>query len=169
MKHRVIFLGAVLAAAVTLYDADPSAALSVAPTGLWSTAQGSNREFARSDEIRVAMMGRAASRGANVNRNVNRDVHVNNNVSRNVTVNHNANRNVNQNGDVNVNVGHGVVRPWVRHRHFGTIVAGVALGTIIIVTDVGVMPAAPDPNICWFWNDASQTNGYWDYCTPPPD
>jgi hypothetical protein len=43
----------------------------------------------------------------------------------------------------------------------------VALGTVITAAAVGFAPAAPAPNICWFWTDASQTKGYWDYCTPP--
>jgi hypothetical protein len=59
------------------------------------------------------------------------------------------------------------VRPWVRRPYYGTIIGGVALGTVIAAAAAGVAPAAPGPNMCWFWSDASQTQGYWDYCTPP--
>jgi hypothetical protein len=55
------------------------------------------------------------------------------------------------------------VRPWVRRPYYGTVVAGVALGTMIVVA-ASVPPAAPAPNLCWYWADASNTQGYWDYC-----
>ena len=54
------------------------------------------------------------------------------------------------------------VRPWVRRAYYGTIVGGVALGTIIAVTAV---PAAPADNLCWFWANQPHTQGYWDYCS----
>jgi hypothetical protein len=75
----------------------------------------------------------------------------------------NLNRNVNRNVNVHrhVGVGGGVVRPWVRRPYFGTIVGGVALGALIAVS---VAPAAPAANLCWYWADPSQTQGYWDYC-----
>ena len=60
------------------------------------------------------------------------------------------------------------VRTWVRRPYYGTVIGGVVLGTVIVATAVGVAPAAPGPNMCWFWTDAAQTQGYWDYCTPPP-
>jgi hypothetical protein len=59
------------------------------------------------------------------------------------------------------------VRGWVRRPYYGTIVGGVALGTIIAVTAVGAAPVAPAANMCWFWADASQMRGYWDYCVAP--
>jgi hypothetical protein len=58
----------------------------------------------------------------------------------------------------------GVVRPyraWVRRPYYGTIIGGVALGTIIAATAV---PAAPGPNMCWYWANSAKTRGYWDYC-----
>jgi hypothetical protein len=63
-----------------------------------------------------------------------------------------------------VGVRGGVVRPyraWVRRPYYGTIVGGVALGTIIAVSAI---PAAPADNLCWYWSNQSQTRGYWDYC-----
>jgi hypothetical protein len=58
------------------------------------------------------------------------------------------------------------VRPWVVRPYFGTVVAGVALGTMIAATTVAVAPVAPSPALCWYWADPSMIRGYWDYCTP---
>jgi hypothetical protein len=56
-------------------------------------------------------------------------------------------------------------RPWVRRPYFGTVVGGIALGTILTAAAVGVAPAyAPGPGTCWYWADPSMTQGYWDYC-----
>ena len=55
------------------------------------------------------------------------------------------NVNVNRNVDVNRNV---AVRPWVARPYYGTVVGGVALGTLIAVTAV---PVAPAPDLCWNW------------------
>jgi len=55
-------------------------------------------------------------------------------------------------------------RPWYRRPYFGTIVGGIALGTILTAAAVGVAPAAPAPDLCWYWADPAQTTGYWDYC-----
>jgi hypothetical protein len=56
------------------------------------------------------------------------------------------------------------VRPWVHRPWFGTVVAGVTIGTVIAATTV---PTPPAQNLCWFWSDSTNTHGYWDYCTPP--
>ena len=66
----------------------------------------------------------------------------------------------------------GVVRPmprpfyrrWVRRPYFGTVIAGVALGTILTAAVVGAPPPPPAPNLCWYWADPALTRGYWDYC-----
>lgn len=57
-----------------------------------------------------------------------------------------------------------VVRPWYTRPHYGTLFAGVALGTIIAVSAAGVVPYAPDDKLCWYWTNPYKTNGYWDYC-----
>jgi hypothetical protein len=60
-----------------------------------------------------------------------------------------------------------VVRPyrsWVRRPHYGSIIAGVVLGTIIAVAVAGVVPPPPRPDLCWYWADRAHTRGYWDYC-----
>jgi hypothetical protein len=63
--------------------------------------------------------------------------------------------------------GYGVIRPIPIYRpaYWGRVVAGVTLGTIIVVNAV---PPAPAPDLCWYWTTSGQTQGYWDYCTPPP-
>ncbi|MGD9923323.1 MAG: hypothetical protein AB7V13_18040 [Pseudorhodoplanes sp.] len=69
-------------------------------------------------------------------------------------------------GNVNINRNVYVrgVRPWSNRAWYGTAVAGVTLGTIIAVTAV---PPVPQDGLCWFWIDASETRGYWDWCIPP--
>jgi hypothetical protein len=90
----------------------------------------------------------------------------------NVSARRNANVSVNRRTNVNVNrtnvnvVGRRPVRGWVARPYYGTIVGGVALGTMIAVT-ASAVPAAPASNLCWFWADSAQVNGYWDYCVAP--
>ena|ERR1700733_10622131 len=55
-------------------------------------------------------------------------------------------------------------RPWVRRPYYGTIIAGVALGTLVTVAAVGMVPPRPAPNLCWYWADPYGNRGYWDYC-----
>lgn len=55
-------------------------------------------------------------------------------------------------------------RPWYRRPYYGTIIGGIALGTIIGVTAYGLAPARPRPDLCWYWADEVQSRGYWDYC-----
>ena len=58
-----------------------------------------------------------------------------------------------------------VVRPyrkWNRRPYYGTVIGGVALGTILGAAAYSAV--APAPNTCWYWADPAQTQGYWDYC-----
>ena len=55
-------------------------------------------------------------------------------------------------------------RPWVRRPYYGTIIAGVALGTLITVAAIGAVPPRPRPDLCWYWADPEGSRGYWDYC-----
>ena len=60
-----------------------------------------------------------------------------------------------------------VVRPdrsWVRRPHYGSIIAGIALGTIVAAAVAGVVPPPPRPDLCWYWADRAYRTGYWDYC-----
>jgi hypothetical protein len=52
----------------------------------------------------------------------------------------------------------------VRRPYYGTIIAGVALGTLITVAAVGAVPPRPHPTLCWYWADPYAQRGYWDYC-----
>ena len=59
-------------------------------------------------------------------------------------------------------------RPFYRRPWFGTVVGGVALGTILTVAAVGAAPVAvPAPGLCWYWADPAMTRGFWDYCSAP--
>jgi hypothetical protein len=82
--------------------------------------------------------------------------------NKNTNVNKNVNKNVNVNVNRNVNV---VSRPrgW-RGRHWGAVVFGVTLGTIIVVA-ANTPPPAPDLSLCWTWTNDAMTEGFWYYCT----
>jgi hypothetical protein len=58
-----------------------------------------------------------------------------------------------------------VVRPyrkWYKRPYYGTVIGGVALGTVLGAAAYNAV--APAPNLCWYWADPTQTQGYWDYC-----
>ena len=58
-----------------------------------------------------------------------------------------------------------VVRPyrkWNKSPYYGTVIGGVALGTILGAAAYSAV--APAPNTCWYWADPTMTRGYWDYC-----
>jgi hypothetical protein len=156
MARRALLISAVLALSLT-----PQAAQSAAPAPslpLFAQIAG-----APSDEALSAFARRGGARTANVGRNggVNRNINgnVNRNINRNVNRNVNINRNIARVGVGGVAVG--AVRPWVRRPYFGTVVAGVTLGTIIAASTI---PAAPSSGLCWFWSNSSRSRGYWDYC-----
>jgi len=150
MTRRALLISAVLALFLT-----PHAAQSAAPTPslpLFAQIAGTPSEealsaFARRGGVRTANVGR----NGGVNRNINRNVNINRNA--------NINRNIARVGVGGVAVG--AVRPWVRRPYFGTVVAGVTLGTIIAATAI---PPVPSSGLCWYWSNSSRTRGYWDYC-----
>jgi hypothetical protein len=82
-------------------------------------------------------------------------------VARRPAVNRNTNVNVRR---TNVTVVGRPVRGWSARPHYGTIVAGVALGAVIGVAVANAAPTPPAANLCWYWSDSSRTQGYWDYC-----
>jgi hypothetical protein len=102
----------------------------------------------------VAHRGTTVARGGTV-------AHRGATVRRGGTVAHRGTTVVRGSGAVGVRGGAWGVRPWVRRPYFGTVVGGVALGTIIAASTV---PVAPQPGLCWYWTNSSQTRGYWDYC-----
>jgi hypothetical protein len=60
--------------------------------------------------------------------------------------------------------GHWRVRAWHHRPHYGNIVAGIALGTIIAAAAANAAPPPPSPDLCWYWTNPRHTHGYWDYC-----
>ena len=56
------------------------------------------------------------------------------------------------------------VRNWNRRPYYGEFVGGVVLGSILATTGVGIVPYAPQPDLCWYWADPYMYRGYWDYC-----
>jgi hypothetical protein len=159
MKHIMTVtkrLAAVLlCTALSLGTIDHSIALPMMNGGMQVAGDGMVVDV-RATRGGGARAGGARS-GAHVNRtNVNRA-----NVSRN-------NVNVKRRGNVNVNVNRNVrvggvgVRPvpaWGARPYYGRIVGGVALGSFIAVTAMGVVPVAPAPNMCWFWTDLHRRVG----------
>jgi hypothetical protein len=112
----------------------------------------------------IAGNGRGArARGASVKRTTvtRRGSVANRPVAGRPAVNRNTNVNVRR---TNVTAVGRPVRGWSARPHYGTIVAGVALGTVIGVAVANAAPTPPAANLCWYWSDASRTQGYWDYC-----
>jgi hypothetical protein len=56
------------------------------------------------------------------------------------------------------------VREWNRKPYYGEFIGGVILGSIFAANGVGVVPLAPQPDLCWYWADPYMYRGYWDYC-----
>ncbi len=52
---------------------------------------------------------------------------------------------------------------WERDR-VGEVIAGVALGAVIVAVARGVAPTPPSPELCWVWSDPYHERGYWDRC-----
>jgi hypothetical protein len=52
---------------------------------------------------------------------------------------------------------------WDRNRT-GEIIAGVALGAVVIAAVRGSAPPPPAPGLCWYWSDPYQEQGFWDRC-----
>jgi hypothetical protein len=117
--------------------------------------------------VRATRGGGARAGGARSGAHASRTSVSRTNVSRNTNVNVNRRSNVNVNVNRNVRVGVRPVRAWGARPYYGTIVGGVALGSFIAVSAMGVAPVAPAANMCWFWTDSSQMSGYWDYCQAP--
>ena len=56
------------------------------------------------------------------------------------------------------------MRNWNNRPYYGQFVGGVVLGSILAAAGVGIVPYAPQPNLCWYWADPYMIRGYWDYC-----
>jgi hypothetical protein len=53
------------------------------------------------------------------------------------------------------------VRPWLPQPYYGTVIAGVTLGTVVAANTV---PPSPSFDLCWYWSDPTRAHGYWDFC-----
>ena len=61
--------------------------------------------------------------------------------------------------------GGGWARPgWYGWPRGGAIAAGAAIGMVSVATAAAWAGAAPAPGMCWYYNDPSRTQGFWDYC-----
>jgi hypothetical protein len=94
------------------------------------------------------------------------DRHVSPNANRNI--NRNVNRNVNR--TVNRNVYRaGRYGNWARPGGYwwpagGAVAAGAALGFISAAAAASWAGAAPGPNLCWYYTNPSEQQGFWDAC-----
>jgi hypothetical protein len=56
-------------------------------------------------------------------------------------------------------------RNWSRRNYYGTIIGGIALGTLLAGSSYyAYAHAPPGPGLCWYWADRYEREGYWDYC-----
>jgi hypothetical protein len=145
---KILVVAGILA--LGLHISGPASARGT-PSNIESSAASGS--VAALDAASVSAQVRARGRAVRANRSVS----VNRRVVRNRNVNVNVNRTVVRRPVV-------AVRPWRPRPHYGTFIAGVALGTIVTAVVVGTAPAAPAPNVCWYWADGTMTQGYWDYC-----
>lgn len=58
---------------------------------------------------------------------------------------------------------------WVRPGHYrwppgGAIATGAAIGFVAAATAAAWAGAAPGPNLCWYYTNPSQIQGFWDAC-----
>jgi hypothetical protein len=58
---------------------------------------------------------------------------------------------------------------WARPGNYwwrpgGAVAAGAAIGFVAAATAVAWAGAAPGPNMCWYYTDPSQRQGFWDAC-----
>jgi hypothetical protein len=58
----------------------------------------------------------------------------------------------------------GWARPADRWGPGGAIAAGAAIGFVGAATAAAWAGPAPGPNLCWYYTDQSQTQGFWDAC-----
>jgi len=53
---------------------------------------------------------------------------------------------------------------WYRWPVGGAIAAGAAVGFVTAASAAAWAGAPPAPGMCWYYTDASRTQGFWDYC-----
>jgi hypothetical protein len=168
-RHSLFAISAILAGTLVVAGSHPAALAS--PLGVTRSAVPADDGVVdvvrfgggvRRGNIGMARPGSMnVGRHATMSRSVNRTANVNRNVNRNVNVNRNINRNVNRT----------VVRTgaWARPggywwRPGGAVVAGAALGFVTAASAAAWAGAAPGPNLCWYYTDATRQQGFWDAC-----
>jgi hypothetical protein len=56
-------------------------------------------------------------------------------------------------------------RRWHRRNYYGTIIGGIAIGSLLAGSAYYAYAGAPPaPGLCWYWADPYERQGYWDYC-----
>lgn len=56
-------------------------------------------------------------------------------------------------------------RRWHHRPHYGRIIGGIALGSLLAGSAYyAYANAPPAPGLCWYWADPYEERGYWDYC-----
>lgn len=61
------------------------------------------------------------------------------------------------------------VRSHRRHKHYGRVIGGVVLGSILAASAFYAYSSPPDDGLCWYWTNSDRERGYWDYCEAPDD
>jgi hypothetical protein len=168
MPRMKVFAATSLVLALGAFGVTQVTAVPISP-GVMKQQQSSESRLV--EQVRRGGGGRAArsarvTRSTRVSRGRPATRRTNVRTTRTTNVRRRANGSVNRRTNVNRRVVR-PVRPWVRRPYYGRVVAGVALGSVIWATSAGIVPAAPGPNLCWYWSNDSKTRGYWDYCTPP--
>jgi hypothetical protein len=60
---------------------------------------------------------------------------------------------------------HSAYRGWKHRPHYGRVLGGIALGTLLAGSAYYAYAGAPPaPGLCWYWADRYEERGYWDYC-----
>ena len=60
---------------------------------------------------------------------------------------------------------HMAYRGWKRRPHYGRVIGGIALGTLLAGSAYYAYAGAPPaPGLCSYWADRYEERGYWDYC-----
>lgn len=154
--------------AATLMAMQPGSSALASPFGATRAAVQSQDMSIEQVAFRRSGMRAGGFRAAGVRRG-NIGVGRNLNVNRNRSVN--VNRNVNRNANVNRNVNRTVVRTgaWVRPARYtwrpgAAVAAGAAIGFVSAASVAAWAGAAPGPNMCWYYTDASHHQGFWDAC-----